>query len=282
MINTGTCINLVLCAVLLRLLSGCTPREPQLPVPVEQLATQIYLPIGTTVFHLPLIALVSGLGSSQVYQPFKLSSESKVTEQVIPIGELITKYSAAPDSFGGVAYAEVSLNTFSYLKDTKADAIASTTGLCPLLKQKWAFELCHNGLIDGWNAFTADRFILMDEMYLRELQPVLGYYSGRLGSVGDDVLKMAPYTHEPKVFCGVQEDGQESTLCTVVMRLDQRLLAIWVTNDVSIANNGIAMGAKSIRLFLEYGAGDTESYETLRTRLRDLHGRGSVEQDIKR
>jgi hypothetical protein len=280
-------IACILCACLFVLLGACKPSElsePRLPVPVEQLAVQIYLPIGTRVFRLPLIALVSHLGSPEVYQSSKLSSESKVTNTAIQIHELTSKYGVPSVSRTGITYATVRLNTFSYLKDTKADTTVPTTGLCTLLReqQKWAFELCNGGLLDGKNEFTVDRFILIDEKKLKDTQPRLGYYAGRKESVGEAVLALTPYTIEPKVFCGVSSDGKESTLCTVVMRLDQDLLAIWTTNSVSMARDGIALEAKSIRAFNEYGIGETENYEALQTRLRGLHRRASAEQNSQR
>jgi hypothetical protein len=272
-------IACIICACLFVLLGACKASEPTLPVPVEQLAVQIYLPIGTRVFRLPLVALVSHLGSSEVYQPSKLSSESKVTNTAIQIHELTSKYSVATVPRAGITYATVRLNTFSYLKDTQADTTVPTTGLCTLLreKQKWAFELCSGGLMDGKNAFAVNNFILMDDEQLKETQPVLGYYAGRKESVGEAVLAMAPYTTEPKVFCGVGTDGKQSTLCTVVMRLDQDLLAIWTTNTTSIEKDGIALESKSIRAFVEHGIGETENYEALQTRLKGLHRRARVE-----
>ena len=271
MFNAAKTITFMLGASLFGLLGACMPREPKLPVPVEQLATQIYLPIGTRVFRLPLIALVSHLGSPQVYQPSRLSSESVVTGATIEISELISKYSVAPVSLAGVAYANIKLDTFSYLKDTKADTSVSTIGLCPLLKHKWAFELCSRGMIDGENEFWPADFTLMDEKHLKDIQPKLGYYASRKESVGDAVLAMMPYSTEPKVFCGVNTEGKQSTLCTVVMRLDQHLLVIWTTGSESIADNKIALQAKSIRLFLEFGLGETENYEALQNKLRRLH-----------
>jgi hypothetical protein len=274
----------ILCACLFVLLGACKASEPKLPVPVEQLAVQIYLPIGTRVFRLPLIALVSHLGSPQVYQLSKLSSDSKLTNTAAQIPELTSKYSVANASRSGITYATVRLSTFSYLKDTKADTTVPTTGLCNLLreKQKWAFELCNGGLMDGKNAFAVDSFILMNDKQLKDTQPVLGYYAGRKESVGDAVLAMTPYTTEPKVFCGVGTDGKQSTLCTVVMRLDQDVLAIWTTNTGSIEKDGIALESKSIRAFVEHGIGEVENYEALQARLRGLHRRASADQNSQR
>ena len=271
MFNTAKTITFMLGASLFGLLGACVPTEPKLPVPVEQLATQIYLPIGTRVFRIPLIALVSHSGSPQVYLPSRPSSESAVTAAAREISELISRYSAAPISLAGVAYANIKLGTFSYLTDTKADTSVSTIGLCPLLKHKWAFELCTTGMMDGENKFWPKHFTLMDEKHLKDIRPVLGYYGDRKETVGDVVLAMMPYSTEPKVFCGVNTEGKQSTLCTVVMRLDQHLLVIWTTSSESIADNKIALQAKSIRLFLEFGVGETENYEALQNKLRRLH-----------
>ena len=262
------------------LLNGCTHREPQLPIPVEQLAQDVFLSIGGKVIRLPLISLVFITGGSQVYTPYNTSPGSRNPVAAIPVNELITRRDSH-SPLTTVAYANIRLDEFGYMKDTKADDLASTKGLCPLLTQIWAFELCTRGLIDSQNEFDPHGFTLIDEMYLLKLQPKLGFYAGDFATIGDAVLQMAPYILEPKVHCEIDKHGTANSLCTVVMRVEKNLLAIWSTSRESIGKTAPNMEAKSIRFFIKYGADEMEDFKKLKFNLNILHRRDSDDPHIR-
>lgn len=262
------------------LLNGCEHREAQLPVPVEQLAQTIHLSIAGKTLRLPLVSLLSITGASQIYRPYGPAGGSANAAEAIPVSDLLSSSGDVGSPHAEAVYANIQLQDFGTLKDARADQYVGTLGLCPLLKQQWASALCNGGLLDGEHAFYPNRFTLIDEAYLQEYKLSLGYYAGA-GSIGDAARQMAPYTAEPQARCDVDAAGQASQLCTVVMRVEKRLLAVWSTNRGASDRDALAMDAKSVRLFIENATGETEDYERLKSGLNRLHRRVH-QQELRR
>lgn len=246
---------------------GCSFTEPQLPIPIEQLARDIYVEIGGQQVHAPLIGLVFITGHPNIFVPNDVAPSTINPVTNLTIQDLAAKKISAVSPLTNVVYLRLNLRSFQYLKDTKADTTVPTTGLCPLLKQQWASEFCNGSLTDGQNAFMPDDFILADEVKLKTYRPHIGSYVNSSLSIGEAALELPPYTDEPSVHCGVDRKNLPNTLCTVVMRIDKDLLAIWSANRY----DNVPVEAKSIRLFVKYGLGENENYEALKRELRQLH-----------
>lgn len=237
-------------------LCGCgEPVEPRLLVPVDQLAHEVHLEIGGTTLRLPLIALVWIDGSSWVNAPNGSAPATVYGPTPIPTAELIARRSSVSNPIGNVAYAGISVSDYSARKDTRADAWVPTTGLCPLLRQRWASTLCSESLIDGVHAFEPRSFMLVDEALLLRYRAQL---KGSDADVADAIAQLQPIASDPEVHCRTADMP-----CIAVMRVDGDLLAVWWTGIGQTDRATLAKAGRAIRALIEHGMGEREQYDAL-------------------
>jgi hypothetical protein len=250
-------IKLLWCAALLSTLAGCldaTPtRHARLPAPPAILADERTVSVGGVRLRLPVVLLLSSTRHTAIVMRPRGAHDRGAGQ--LPIDALLSAPDPQRDTLRA-ASVEVDLDALQMLQDYDRDESVATVPVCPWLRRTWMRDVCRSGLIDGRHVFYPDRFTLIDETYLRTQRPTLAVYAGPSLSVGEAARASIPAAHSdiPIAHCQSLTTGEKNSLCTIVVRVDRNLLAVWSTNRSHVEQtNEISIQASRLKCLVRRG-----------------------------
>ncbi len=239
-------------ALLALLLSACElSGSSGFVPPVASLAKVVPIAVGTRQFYLPVVT-VTWAGQSNVLRPCPEGGSQWLCS--VPL-ETLVAYSGIRGKPVWATSVEIKLEGYSSYYNKRLEEYFYIPQLCGMLIQRWARQQC-----SGPSLFrdALRRFTLIHVDTLAKYNNI-GSIEGQKESVNQVVRKMRFVNDEPSTDCSSDGHG----LCTVAMRISNKVLAVWIVSSSDDANS-IRRQAAAIRAFLNNATGREENYEGLK------------------
>jgi hypothetical protein len=250
---------ILLVSVILNL-SACDDKKYEQKPPIELLSQEAKFSIGKNIFRVPLIAIYS----NNSYRA-KISCGDSENERKnycgIPLAKIIKKTQAPIP----IVSLSISTDGYQYFKDSKKEGRIYMPNFCPKLSQKWAKQRC-NGIGSNLSDFP-NHFDLIDPLHINYLD--ISWIGGAQKNTGEFVRELDLKIGKPQRACGLDKNGSPLSLCIVVLKLKNDLLAVWiVTRREGIEK--VSQDGEAIKAFVKFGISETENYPALEKAIKSI------------
>jgi hypothetical protein len=256
------CLLIFLASVILNL-SACDDKKDEQKPPIELLSQEAKFSIGKNIFRVPLIAIYSNNSARA-----KMLCGDSENERKNYCGLSLAKIIEEKQAPIPIISLSISMDGYQYFKDPKKEGRIYMPNFCPKLSQTWAKQRCNGLSINRSNLSDfPDHFDLIDPLHINYLD--ISWIGGAQKSTGEFVRELDLKIGKPQRACGLDKNGKPLSLCIVVLKLKNDLLAVWIVTRREAIEKVIQDG-EAIKAFVKFGISETENYPALEKAVKSI------------
>ena len=223
--------------------------------------------IGETVLQVPLVSVID-FDHTNVIIPCD-QDRDEIRYCALPYGSIVenVEKGKVPIPVSGL---HVNLEGYDrFRQETVQSYDQMRNKLCPQLPQQWARESC---LEFGENALgiKTSRFSLIHPDHIALLENRFISINGSLESEAAVIKRLDLTKNDPQRACGKDENGNPTSLCMTTLRLDENLLAVWITSRGKTMAD-LRQESQLIKAFIKHGISEPENYPALKEAVERLN-----------